>query len=225
MNRESLNTKKYDVRAASALWRALAFALLAAALALAAAFAPACRQAAPAHSSYTPNTAFPEQFYGYAAGKKVYITSIGQSVELIQLTLTMTALGMSDYTEDNLLEASEVEEGAVVFVVVGSSLKSLTENGLTRESEAERAKAFIARAERGDFGLVCWHIGGVARRGSTSDSLIELLFGNCDLALFRAESNYDLKLSDWAIAAGVPYCQFGSGMTDTIKQLFGGADV
>lgn len=224
LNKASQSTKKYKHSFTRAFLHAARLIILAALAALVPVFS-ACRNDQPAVLSYEPNVLFPYQFSGFAKDKKIYLTSIGQSVEIMQLMLTMNTFDGLEYTEDNLLEADEVEEGAVVFIVVGCSIKSLTENGLTKESETERAQAFIDRAADGDFGLVCWHLGGVARRGATSDSLIELLFGNCDLALFKAEGNYDNKLSDWAISGNVPYCQFRTNATDMLSRLLGVTDV
>lgn len=216
MNRVFQNTKKLNIRV---IWVLLAFALAACVI-----FASACASVEE-RREYDPNTEFPSDFVGFIEGRQVYVTSIGQSVEMLQLVLNMDALPDLSYTENSVLKADEVERGAVVFMVVGCSIKSLTESGITKEAEYERAQDFVAAANSGAFDIVCWHIGGVARRGSTSDSFIEYLFGNCSLALFKAEGNSDLKLSDWAGNAGVPYCQFENNMVSILRMLMGADNV
>lgn len=173
---------------------------------------------------YQPNTVFPEQYKGYISGKKVYVTSVGQSVEVMQLMLNMNAVGI-EYVEDSLLSPATPERGAVIFLVVGCSIKSLIENGLTKDSEMKRAEEFVSRYRSGQYDIVCWHVGGAARRGETSDSFIQMLFANCSLALFRAEGNTDLKLSDWAMSGGAPYCQIENNMAEVLKMLAGDEDV
>ena len=168
---------------------------------------------------YQPQSTLPEMARGLVYGKKLYLTSIGQALDIETLASSMNTLQDISYTMDNLLNASEVEEGSVVFITVGCSFKALTESGLTKESEGERAQQFIDRADRGEITLVSWHIGGIARRGATSDSLVEMLFKQSDLVLFTEAGNRDLFLSDWAIAGGVPYCQFTTSISDVLQYL------
>lgn len=214
MNRELQSIKKSEVL--------LKIAALVAAF-FAAVFCCACIPRTP-ENVYEPNTQFPPEYVGLINQKRVYLTSIGQAVEIIKLLRNMDSVGGINYVDSSLLKAEEVEQGAVVFVVVGCSIKSLAESGLTKESEMLRARDFVQQAAAGKFTLVCWHVGGVARRGATSDTFIEYLFGNCHLALFNKEGNSDLKLSDWAIASSVPYCQFESNMAEILRKLKGGAD-
>ncbi len=176
-------------------------------------------------SVYEPNTQFPQEFSGLIKDKKVYVTSVGQSVEMNVLISNMNAVEGLEYTGDSLLDAGKVEDGSVVFIVVGCSLKSLTESNISKDTEMVRARAFAAKAKSGKITLVCWHIGGPDRRGTTSDSFIEYLFTNCSLALFKATGNGDLRLSDWAIAGGVPYMQFDEASTVVLNALMGYSDV
>ena len=208
LNKESKNTGKFNIFATI-------LALLMAVILCCACTVP------PTDGQYEPNTEFPSEFKGFIRGRKIYVTSIGQSVEFVNLMRNMDTVEGLDYEENVLLNANEVEHGSVVFIVVGCSIKSLAESGLTKESEKLRSQNFVAAAERGEFDLICWHIGGVARRGSTSDTLIEYLFGNCSLALFKAEGNADMKLSDWAKAGGTPYCQFESNIVNMLRLLVG----
>ena len=214
LNRVLKSTEKFNI-----LLRLVIFAVL-----LTAIFCCSCTAKTPPEA-YEPNTAFPAEFSGFLKDRKVYLTSVGQSAEFVNLMLNMDAVEGLEYEQDSLLNADEVEEGAVVLIVVGCSIKSLAESGLSKESELARSQNFVKNAKQGKFDIICWHIGGVARRGSSSDTLIEYLFANCSLALFRAEGNSDLKLSDWAIAGGVPYCQFESNMASILRLLIGAGDV
>ncbi|MCM1043433.1 MAG: DUF6305 family protein [Corallococcus sp.] len=174
---------------------------------------------------YLPNEEFPAEFAGLIQGKAVYVTSIGQSPDLEVLSRAMKGVGIA-HTKNSLLAADSVENGSVVFLVVGCSMKAMAEFDVTRASELKRAERFCGRASRGEITVVAWHLGGVARRGSVSDSLIKEVFQNCQLALFTADGNVEdadgnLNLSDWAISAGVPYCQISGNLPYILKNLYG----
>ena len=217
MNRVSRSTEKFNLLFLVFVW----------ATAIVVALLSSCSQPS-GKLSYEPNSTFPQEFSGFAAGRKLYVTSIGQSKDIMIFTLRLDkAVEGVQYTDNQLLEADEVEMGALVFAIVGSSLKGLAEGGLTKESETERAKKFAEASKSGKFELVSWHIGGVLRRGTTSDGFIELLFANSRLALFSQEGNEDGALSDCARKYGVPYCQYDASMTQILNKLFGreGANV
>lgn len=179
----------------------------------------------PPPADYTPNEVFPKEFIGLTQGKKVYATSIGQSMDILTFERSISAVEEIDCVIDPLLEVENVDNGSVVFAVVGCSIKSLTANGLTKESELKRIQRFISAYNESKITLVCWHLGGVARRGATSDSIIQTAFGNCSLAIFKADGNVDLKLSDWANSGSVPYCQFDSSIPLILRYLAGANNV
>lgn len=156
-----------------------------------------------------PNVVFPQDFVGYAQSKPIYLVSIGQSGDINELSFTLKAQNIAHECKSDA-DAGDVKSGSVVFIVVGCSLKGMAENETTKEKELERAQTFIDRNNRGEIDLVAWHIGGTERRGSTSDSLIEYIFQNVDLALFTANGNFDFMLNTWAEKASVPHCQFTS---------------
>lgn len=171
----------------------------------------------------TPNLLFPQEFVGAASGKTVQIVSIGQSNDASDLAyrLKFTDIG---YNYNENLSAADLSQGDVLFVVVGCSMKGMAEKGTTKEQELARAEEFVAARSKG-VTVIAWHTGGVARRGNTSDSLIEYVFSHADLALFNEKGNFDNMLNHWAESAHVCYCQF-SVLTDVLDALNGGeADV
>lgn len=111
-----------------------------------------------------------------AVGKKVYLTTIGQG-ELPVANNLMKAAGLTaaDYTEKNDLKAAEVEEGAVVFMVLGASGKGLGAAGTDATKELARANEFKAAQEAGKLQIVAMHLGGKNRRGDTSDPSIRVI--------------------------------------------------
>jgi len=92
---------------------------------------------------------------------------------------------------DTELKASEVESSSIVFLIVGCSIKAMSDAGITINSELARAEEFVSLKERGKITLISWHLGGMSRRGTTSDRLIELVFAASDINIFVKSGNSD----------------------------------
>ena len=165
------------------------------------------------------NEVFPSEFKGFLQDKRIYLTSIGQSIEVEDLSENLKGFSEIRYIQDNFLDALEIEYGSVVFAVVGCSIKAMSESGISTESELMRTREFTRRAENGEIYLITWHIGGMARRGSTSDVFIREMIADSTLFLFSETGNQDGMLSAWAERAETPYCQFRTGIADMLRNL------
>lgn len=157
------------------------------------------------HTEYESN--IPESFEGILRKKKLYITSIGQSMDMENFLVYLVFLRDEynfEYVDDTFLEAKDVEDDSIVFVFVGCSIKALQESGTSVESEKNRAEDFINLRNSGKIEIVSWHTGGNSRRGVTSDALIECMVKGSDLLIFAKNGNEDLFLSDIAIDNNVP---------------------
>lgn len=117
-------------------------------------------------------------------GKKVYVTSIGQDSFSTGVTIVKNASGRSEsttasdstYVKNNLLEAKDIEDGSVVFIVVSGSAKGLGgTNGYTKASETKRATALANAAKENKFQIVVLHVGGKQRRGTLTDSFLDVV--------------------------------------------------
>lgn len=156
---------------------------------------------------YDYESKMPQSLEGILQRKKLYITSIGQSMDMENFLVYLGYLKEEynfEYIEDSFLDANDVEEDAIVFVFVGCSIKAMQESGTSVEKEKERAKAFIDLHDEGKIEIVSWHTGGNSRRGATSDALIDLMIRGSDLLIFAKNGNEDLFLSDTAIDNNVP---------------------
>ena len=89
------------------------------------------------------------------------------------------------------LEASEVEEGAVVFMVVGGSNKGLGVAGTNVSNEAKRASDFATLSDYGKITLIVFHVGKEARRGDTSDPIIRAVAPNANMLIVVEGGNND----------------------------------
>ena len=146
---------------------------------------------------YDYESKMPQSLEGILQRKKLYITSIGQSMDMENFLVYLGYLKEEynfEYIEDSFLDANDV----------GCSIKAMQESGTSVEKEKERAKAFIDLHDEGKIEIVSWHTGGNSRRGATSDALIDLMIRGSDLLIFAKNGNEDLFLSDTAIDNNVP---------------------
>ena len=170
-----------------------------------------------------------------AKGKKLYLTSIGQSDIDVARNL-LAAVGLVETTQEeagdfetkDLLAASEVEEGAVVFVVVGASTKGLGGAGTDINKETTRANEFATAASEGKLTIISLHLGKQARRGDLSDGIIEIVEKASAVMLISDDGegtggNYDGLMGNIAKENSIPaYCYSkATGMVAPLKYLLG----
>ena len=137
------------------------------------------------------------KFNGLAKGKKLYLTTVGQAdVDKVQSLLEDLELEEgTDYTKKNSLTASEVEDGSVVFLVIGTSGKGLGAAGTDLNGEKKRANDFVGKT---GITLVVFHVGGVDRRGDTTDPIIDIVCPKAKLLLVVNGANDDNKFTNIA---------------------------
>ncbi len=134
------------------------------------------------------------KYKGIAKDKKIYLTTIGQAdVDKVQSFFDDLEMeDGKDYVKKNNLTAAEVEEGAVVFMVIGTSGKGLGAAGTDLNGEKARANAFVAKE---NITLLVFHVGGLDRRGDTTDPIIEIVCPKANLLLVVNTANNDGKFS------------------------------
>ena len=147
--------------------------------------------------SETLDKALDAKYKGIAKDKNIYLTTIGQGeIETIELFFDdLDLVAGTDYVKKNTLTADEVEEGSVVFIVVGTSSKGLGAAGVKLNQEVDRANAF---AEKEGVTLLVFHVGGTARRGDMSDPIIDIICPKADLLLVVNSGNADGKFTNIA---------------------------
>ena len=170
-----------------------------------------------------------------AKDKKLYLTSIGQSdIDVARNLLSAAGLKETtqeeagDYETKDLLAASEVEQGSVVFVVVGASTKGLGGAGTDITKETTRANEFATAASEGKLTIISLHLGKQARRGDLSDGIIEIVEKASSVMLISDDGegtggNYDGFMGDISKENNIPaYCYSkATGMVDPLKYLLG----
>lgn len=149
-----------------------------------------------------------------AFGTPVLVTSFGQSTDAAMIDTVMKKLGV-DYTYLSTATADDIGDHQTVIICVGASTKGLGAAGISEEEESARAEAFMEGVKATDAKIVLCHIGGESRRGGLSDTFIDMVIGDADYMIVRADGNADNKFTDAAEGAGVPLTSIQS-TKDTI---------
>lgn len=169
------------------------------------------------------NDIFPSEFVNITKNKKVYLTSFGQSKEVEDLGLFLYKSKKIDYVQDNKLEIDDVEDDAIVFAVVGCSIKGLEAQNTTKAKEIERCKKFVAAKTEGKITLITWHLGGMSRRGTTSDEIISVALAGSNFSIYVVTGNEDGYLSTTLSENGISYYSIKNitQLEKPINYLFG----
>lgn len=173
-----------------------------------------------------------DQFANLVAGKQVYLTTIGQSdIDTVQNIMANAGeqIGFNDETKsinvhvDNVLGASDVADGSVVFLVTGASTKGLGAAGTNITAENTRAQAFADAAKANKITLIVLHVGGAQRRGEQADPIINKVVPAAKLVMVVNTGNADGLFTTLSSANSVAFNSYtrSSKMVDSFKKIFG----
>lgn len=133
--------------------------------------------------------------YTTKIAEPVVVTTIGQS-DMNTATQILDKAGIT-YTADEKLTADSVNGGTVIMAVGGSN-KGLGSAGVDANQEVERGNAILAKAKETGAQVICMHLGGSSRRGSTSDLMIQPMVEGCNFLIIAGDGDSDGQLTAWA---------------------------
>ncbi len=181
----------------------------------------ACGEKEPEKAVYDLDVALDAKYKGLCENKKVYLTTVGQAdIEKVQALLDRSELSSeTDYTKKNDLTAAEVEDGSIVLMVIGASGKGLGAAGTDLNKEKKRATDFI---EKENITIIAFHVGGIERRGDTTDAIIDIVAPKAKLLLVVDGANDDGKFSTIAKDNNVDLHMYSKTVKilDAVKVLF-----
>lgn len=151
------------------------------------------------------NRVFPAEFIDFIGNRPVYITSLGQSKDIENLVIRLQHYKIGNFSLQFFLDLDTVLDNSVVFLVVGASIKGLGDSGTSIEEEIKRVNELNQIKDQRNLSVITFHIGGVSRRGETSDRLIKEAFLVSDLAIYLEEGNYDGFLCNLGENNTIPY--------------------
>jgi hypothetical protein len=152
------------------------------------------------------------------------ITSAGQSsdVAIVKVMLnTQLKLGL-EYKP--LAQAADLAGMKTLVVSVGASTKGLGAAGLDMDKEMARTTALVKAAKTAGIRILVMHTGGEARRGKTSNDLIQIVAPEADYIVVVAAGNKDKLFNTLAVARNVPVTEVakmadaGSAVKAVFKQ-------
>ncbi len=132
------------------------------------------------------------------------ITSAGQSsdVAIVKVMLnTQLKLGL-DYKP--LAQPADLAGMKTLVVSVGASTKGLGAAGLDMDKEIARTTALLKAAKAAGVKVLVMHTGGEARRGKTSNDLIQVVMPQADYVVVVAAGNKDKLFTTLGAKQNVP---------------------
>jgi len=152
------------------------------------------------------------------------ITSAGQSsdVAIVKVMLnTQLKLGL-DYKP--LAQPADLAGMKTLVVSVGASTKGLGAAGLDMDKEIARTTSLVKAAKAAGIRILVMHTGGEARRGKTSNDLIQIVAPEADYIVVVSAGNKDKLFNTLAAARSVPVTEVakmadaGSAVKAVFKQ-------
>ncbi|HEX7486888.1 MAG TPA: DUF6305 family protein [Vicinamibacterales bacterium] len=150
------------------------------------------------------------------------LTSVGQSVDvaIVKVLLnTQLKLGL-EYKPT--AQPADLAGMKTLVVVLGFSTKGLGAAGLDMAKEIARARALMKAARSQGVKVLAMHTGGAARRGRTSDDLIELVVPDADCTIVVASGNQDKLFNQLAAGRHAPVIEVEktAAVGDAVKAIF-----
>ena len=198
--------------------------------------APAQTTAAPAATTENPadpsgsgdscewdSKGLPAITAGCLAGKKVVLTSAGQSSDVSNVVNGLKKQKV-DYFQNNVITANELtSDYQVLILVVGGSSKGLGGAGLDQVSETARLTALMDKAKANGATIIAMHTGKADRRGTLSDAFIDLVFPKADYAIIVVGGDDDNHMHDILAAsnAAAAYVEKVSQTASVVASMLG----
>lgn len=150
------------------------------------------------------------------------ITSFGQSsdVAIVKVILnTQLKLGLDVRPTAT---AADLEGMKTLVAVVGASTKGLGAAGLDIEKEVARAGALVKAAREKGIRILVLHTGGEARRGKTSNDVIQVVMPEADYAIVVAAGNKDRLFNTLAARRNAPVVEVEkmTAVGEAVKAVF-----
>ncbi|HNZ77901.1 MAG TPA: DUF6305 family protein [Bacilli bacterium] len=179
-------------------------------------------------------------FAGLCKDRKVYLTTLGQSdidtviniIEAASEAIPVNEINhgnealINAVSRKNDLVAGEVAKDGdklpVVLLVTGSSGKGLGAAGTNWEAEKARGEAFAIAADSNQMVLIVLHVGGEARRGTTTDPILNAVCPSARLLLVVEGGNFDQYFTNSADEYNVSLYLYSrqAKMVSAFKTLF-----
>jgi hypothetical protein len=150
------------------------------------------------------------------------LTSIGQSSDVAIVKVVLNTQAKLGLEVKPLAQVADLNGMKTLVVVVGASTKGLGAAGLDIEKEVARAGSLMKAARENGIKVLVLHTGGEARRGKTSNDVIEAVVPGADYVIVVAAGNRDKRFEALAATRSAPVVEIErvSALADSVKAIF-----
>jgi len=150
------------------------------------------------------------------------ITSVGQSSDIAIIKALLNTKLKLGLEVNPLAKASDLAGAKTLVIVLGASTKGLGAAGIDMGQETERTKALLKAAREQGVQILAMHVGGEARRGKSTNDLIELVVPESQHVVVVASGNKDKFFNALAAKRAIPVTEAASlaAAGDAVKSLF-----
>lgn len=150
------------------------------------------------------------------------LTSVGQSSDIVVVKALLNTQLKMDFEVAPVAQAQDLDGMKSLVIVVGASTKGLGAAGLDMPKELARGRALIKAARDRKIPILAVHTGGEARRGPTSNEVIDLVVPEADHVIVVASGNKDQKFQALAAARKAPVVEVDrlAAVGQAVKALF-----
>ena len=150
------------------------------------------------------------------------ITAAGQSSDIAVVKALLNARLKLGLEVKPMATAADLKDVKTLVVVLGASTKGMGAAGLDLDKELERSKAVVKAAKEQGIKILGLHVGGEARRGKTTNDLLEAVVPQCAHVVVVASGNKDQMFNTLAAKNNVPLTEVANlaGAGDAVKALF-----
>lgn len=139
--------------------------------------------------------------------KPAIVTAIGQNSDAAIVKVLLNTRLKLGFDYSMTATAKDLAATKAILMVLGASTKGLGAAGISYEQEVARTESLLAAAKAGGIPVIAVHTGGSARRGESSNRLIELVMKSASCAVVVADGNKDGFFNELAALRGIPVYQ------------------
>jgi hypothetical protein len=150
------------------------------------------------------------------------VTAAGQSSDIAVVKALLNTRLKLGLEIKPMAAAADLGDSKTLVVVLGASTKGMGAAGLDLDKELERTKAVVKAAKEKGIKILGLHVGGEARRGKTTNDLLEVVIPECTHVVVVASGNKDKMFNTLAAKNNVPLTEVQNlaGAGDAVKVLF-----
>ena len=154
--------------------------------------------------------------------KPALLTSAGQSSDIAVVKALLNTKLKLGVEVKPLAQVEDLAGVKTLIVVVGASTKGLGAAGLDIDKEIARTKTLLKAAKEKGIQVLALHTGGEARRGKTSNDLIEIVVPQSQQVVIVASGNKDKIFTNLASKTGISLTEVASlaAAGDSVKAAF-----